>query len=358
MAHRPPEQRLSDDRLFWTMFTAMQSKLHDQRMKQATIVQAIRNLERERECADQRRRRLMLGAALLVARERQIRMAPRKKLQARCTHSQSGFEEENANSATLQERHPIVRSATTSTTWTLTSHTRGFVAYRFDRTFLFMHSLGLPFDLRISKVFLDIIAAPLNNAPYQRLKQNILDRTTTSESARIRHLLTSLELGDRSPSQLLNSMRQLLRSSDIDSNGTLFRELFLQRLPPSTRLVLAAAGELTLDRLAQLANRVHDATSATVTALSPTPKSSIVSRLQSRIDQITASINALRTSPHDQRGVSTRQAPGANAALAHVNMLLSLMDDTRLSLPEKVVALYVKLLAKYRGIGRNEVFVI
>ncbi|KAH6931130.1 hypothetical protein HPB50_022274 [Hyalomma asiaticum] len=65
MAHRPPEQRLSDDRLFWTMFTAMQSKLHDQRMKQATIVQAIRNLERERECAHQRRRRLMLGAALL-----------------------------------------------------------------------------------------------------------------------------------------------------------------------------------------------------------------------------------------------------------------------------------------------------
>lgn len=76
MAHRPPEQRLSDDRLFWTMFTAMQSKLHDQRMKQATIVQAIRNLERERECADQRRRRLMLGAALLVARERQIWMYP------------------------------------------------------------------------------------------------------------------------------------------------------------------------------------------------------------------------------------------------------------------------------------------
>ncbi|KAH7956332.1 hypothetical protein HPB52_008184 [Rhipicephalus sanguineus] len=65
MAVRPPEQRLGDDRLLWTMFTAMQSKLHDQRIKQASIVQAIRNLERERECADQRRRRLMLGAALL-----------------------------------------------------------------------------------------------------------------------------------------------------------------------------------------------------------------------------------------------------------------------------------------------------
>ncbi|KAH6943675.1 hypothetical protein HPB50_025067 [Hyalomma asiaticum] len=53
----------------------------------------------------------------------------------------------------------------------------------------------------------DVIAAPLNDVPYQRLKQSILDRTTTSESVRLRHLLTSEELGDRRPSQLLNSMR-------------------------------------------------------------------------------------------------------------------------------------------------------
>ncbi|KAH6925071.1 hypothetical protein HPB50_000293 [Hyalomma asiaticum] len=83
---------------------------------------------------------------------------------------------------------------------------------------------------------------------------------------RLRHLLTSEELGDRRPSRLVNTVQQLLRSNDVDSNGALFRELFLQRLPQSTRLVLAAAGELTLDRLAHLADRVHDATSATVTA--------------------------------------------------------------------------------------------
>ncbi|KAH6947240.1 hypothetical protein HPB50_017768 [Hyalomma asiaticum] len=159
----------------------------------------------------------------------------------------------------------------------------------------------------------DVIAAPLNDVPYQRLKQSILDRTTTSESARLMHLLTIEELGDRRPSQLLNSMRQLLRSSDVDSKGALFRELFLQRLPQSTRLVLAAAGDLTLDRLAQLADRAHDATSATVAALLSTPESSVVSRLESRIDQLTASIDALRTSPHDHRGVSTRQGHRASS---------------------------------------------
>ncbi|KAH6946128.1 hypothetical protein HPB50_011766 [Hyalomma asiaticum] len=166
----------------------------------------------------------------------------------------------------------------------------------FDLHYISSEILGF-----VAEEVADVIAAPLNNAPYQHLKQSILDRTTTSKSARLRHLLTSEELGDQCPSQLLNSMQQLLRSSDVDSNGKLFRELFLQRLPQSTRLVLAAAGEFTLDRLTQLANRVHNASSALVTTLSSTPESSVVSRLESWIDQLATSIDALWTSPHDQR---------------------------------------------------------
>ncbi|KAH9359679.1 hypothetical protein HPB48_007864 [Haemaphysalis longicornis] len=117
----------------------------------------------------------------------------------------------------------------------------------------------------------DVIGAPLNDASYQRLRQSILDRTTASESARLRHLLTHEELGDRRPSQLLNTMRQLVGASNVDSNGALLKELFLQRLPQSTRIVLAAAGDLTLDCAAELADRVHDATSPSVTTLASTP---------------------------------------------------------------------------------------
>ncbi|KAH9374688.1 hypothetical protein HPB48_014696 [Haemaphysalis longicornis] len=71
----------------------------------------------------------------------------------------------------------------------------------------------------------DVIGARLNDAPYQRLKQSILDRTTASESACLRHLLTHEELGDRRPSQLLNTMRQLVGASNVDSNGALLRTL-------------------------------------------------------------------------------------------------------------------------------------
>ncbi|KAH9361798.1 hypothetical protein HPB48_003793 [Haemaphysalis longicornis] len=141
----------------------------------------------------------------------------------------------------------------------------------------------------------DVIGAPLNDAPYQRLKQSILDRTTVSESARLRHLLTHEELGDRRPSQLLNTMRQLVGASNVDTNGALLKELFLQRLPQSTRIVLAAAGNLTLDRAAELADKVHDATSPSAAILDSTAESSAVSRLETRIDQLAASIEALRT---------------------------------------------------------------
>ncbi|KAH9374570.1 hypothetical protein HPB48_010211 [Haemaphysalis longicornis] len=107
-------------------------------------------------------------------------------------------------------------------------------------------------DYSVTDEVADVIGAPLNDAPYQRLKQSILDRTMVSESARLRHLLTHEELGDRRPSQLHNTMRELVGASN---------ELFLQRLPQSTRIVLAAAGDLTLDRATELADRVHDATS-------------------------------------------------------------------------------------------------
>ncbi|KAH9378742.1 hypothetical protein HPB48_007519 [Haemaphysalis longicornis] len=53
----------------------------------------------------------------------------------------------------------------------------------------------------------DVIGAPLNDAPYQRLKQ---------KHARLRHLLTHKELVDRCHSQPLNTMRQLVGAGNVD----------------------------------------------------------------------------------------------------------------------------------------------
>ncbi|KAH6931351.1 hypothetical protein HPB50_023916 [Hyalomma asiaticum] len=63
------------------------------------------------------------------------------------------------------------------------------------------------------------------------LKQLLISRLTPSEPQRLQQLLHDTELGDRTPSQWLRHMRQLLHTADAtttDADSRLLRELFLQ----------------------------------------------------------------------------------------------------------------------------------
>ncbi|KAG0440428.1 hypothetical protein HPB47_016277 [Ixodes persulcatus] len=74
------------------------------------------------------------------------------------------------------------------------------------------------------------------------------------------------ELGDQRPSQLLRRMRQLLGDATSDADTSLLRELFLQRLPNNMVVVLAAAEDMPLERLADLADRVAEYSTPPVVA--------------------------------------------------------------------------------------------
>ena len=74
-----------------------------------------------------------------------------------------------------------------------------------------------------------------------------------SEQRRLQQLLTSAE----EPSQLLRHMQQLLGDSAVcNPDNKFLRELFLQRLPNNVRMVLASASDMSLEDLAQLADRI------------------------------------------------------------------------------------------------------
>ena len=67
-------------------------------------------------------------------------------------------------------------------------------------------------------------------------------------------LVTVEEFGDKKPSQLLRWMQQLLGDAAVTNPDNKFLcELFLQHLPSQIRMVLASAGEMSLEALAQLA---------------------------------------------------------------------------------------------------------
>lgn len=109
----------------------------------------------------------------------------------------------------------------------------------------------------VADEFDDVLSVPHPSEPYEHFKAIVLTRKTILECSRLQQLLNAEELGDRRPSQL-HRMRQLHGDSTLFYESPLLRELFLQHLPQNLVPVLAAAGEIPLEKPAELADRIYD----------------------------------------------------------------------------------------------------
>ena len=79
----------------------------------------------------------------------------------------------------------------------------------------------------------DLLLQPPNENPYDVLKEQLVKRTAASEQLRLQQLLSTEELGDRKPTQLLRRMQQLLSGTTPGlQDGAFVRELFLQGFLP------------------------------------------------------------------------------------------------------------------------------
>ena len=111
--------------------------------------------------------------------------------------------------------------------------------------------LSLPPDL-INDVY-DILANKYQ--VYEELKAALIKRFTRSEQERITQLLSAEALGDRTPSELLRRMQALITDNSLDIS--LFRQIFLQKLPSHVREILASiSDETSLADLASVADKI------------------------------------------------------------------------------------------------------
>ena len=153
----------------------------------------------------------------------------------------------------------------------------------------------------------DLILNPPTTAPYDRLREQLIRRTTASEQRRLQQLFTTRELGDCKPSQLLRRIQQLLGDKLASTDRAFLRELFLQRLPQNVRMVLAATKDTEdLEMLAALADKVIEVAPPTVSTA--TTESS---QLSTEVDQLRAEIAGLKElvqSASSQPAKSTRQS--------------------------------------------------
>ncbi|GBM07672.1 hypothetical protein AVEN_228171-1 [Araneus ventricosus] len=94
---------------------------------------------------------------------------------------------------------------------------------------------------------------------YTHLKTELINSLGESSQQEIRQLLSGEELGTRKPSKLLRNMKH--RAETLKVPETFMIELFLQRLPTSVQTILAAVTDLTLDKAAEISDRILEVTS-------------------------------------------------------------------------------------------------
>ena len=159
----------------------------------------------------------------------------------------------------------------------------------------------------------DLILNPPDDTPYDHLKAALIKRTEASEQRKLQQLLTAEELGDRKPSQLLRRMQQLLGDAGPPPEGSFVHQLFLQRMPPSVRMVLASASTtLTLPQLAVMADRILEVanppTVAPVTSPQPTMDLQQLSDQLSRLISVLDTTVKRTTEPQDRSSRSSSRA--------------------------------------------------
>ena len=162
----------------------------------------------------------------------------------------------------------------------------------------------------------DLLLKPPAENPYDTLKAQLIKRTAASEQRKLQQLISGEELGDRKPTQLLRKMQQLLGEklgTSTDANSFL-RELFLQRLPPNVRMVLASADpSTTLENLADMADKIMEVSTPSVAAMSTASvDSSEVKQLRDEVSRLADLVASLSQAHHSRRCTPSRTRPPAN----------------------------------------------
>ena len=143
----------------------------------------------------------------------------------------------------------------------------------------------------------DIISSPPSETPYDILKEAILKRTSLSDRQRSQELFKHLDLGDRKPSQLYRHMCHLLGGKKMDDS--LFRQLWLSKLPAQIQGSLASVDDLSLERQAAIADSIFEAVKPTVSHMATT---SAAPDVMKHIEELYREVMSLRQAQNESRG--------------------------------------------------------
>lgn len=131
----------------------------------------------------------------------------------------------------------------------------------------------------------DIILNPPQQNKYEKLKTELTKRLSASKDKNIKQLLMHEEMGDRKPSQFLRHMQHL---AGMEIPVDFLKTIWTSRLPNNIQTAIVSQPTMTLEALADLADRVHD-----IAPSSPQVASTSSSIPVSPLDELTKQVSAL-----------------------------------------------------------------
>lgn len=96
-------------------------------------------------------------------------------------------------------------------------------------------------------------------------KEAVVTRTAPTEDQGIRQSLQGVEPGNKKPSGLLREMWRFIRA--LFGNGSILRELWLQRLPRQLHFLLIATRKYSLEETAETSDDIVSRYGSSVSAL-------------------------------------------------------------------------------------------
>ncbi|XP_026323301.1 uncharacterized protein LOC113232739 [Hyposmocoma kahamanoa] len=146
----------------------------------------------------------------------------------------------------------------------------------------------------------------------------MIKRFSTSEAQRIRQLISGKDLGDRKPSVFLRHLRSL---SPNLTDETILRELFLQRLPRTVQATLTAQAELSLEKIAELTDKILEVTPSSTGIVCATallgPSNNELVPIIAQLQALSKQVAALSTRHLRSRSSSRRSCPRPRSATPH-----------------------------------------
>lgn len=164
-------------------------------------------------------------------------------------------------------------------------------------------------DTTVCKEVSDVIDPVPTDTPYQKLKNALISRYTSSQEARMRQLLDKESLGSRTPSAHLRHLKSLVPGID----ESVLKSKWLSHLPNKMEAFLSEDESTDLTKLAERADRLNEIfNQGSVQMVNATSQPPTTTSQNPEIAELTRRVAALQTS--FEQAMSSRSRSNTRAS--------------------------------------------